>query len=230
MPGEVSAEDTARAKELFENGRGLYAEARYEDAIAAWTEGYRLTAMPDFLFNVANAHERLGNHDEAIDALQRYRAFAEPDERESLLRRIDNLGDLRDRQEAKTAPVPAPTVTVPVETVETPEAKPGSGKRLVGGVLAGVGVATIVTGAVLGSASSAAGSSAESQCVSTADGLICPRGAAADVDRQKSLALGADLAYIGGAVLTTVGVVLFVTPSGTSVHAGPTHIGVRGRF
>ena len=60
---EALAQDAtteARAKELYENGAALYEEGRYEEAILAWEEAYRLSSRPVLLFNIANAYERLG--------------------------------------------------------------------------------------------------------------------------------------------------------------------------
>ena len=87
----TAADIDARARELYDNGAILYDEGRYEDAIVAWEEAYRLSGRPLLLYNIANAQERLGQWRAALDTLNRYRAYARPEERERLDRRIANL-------------------------------------------------------------------------------------------------------------------------------------------
>lgn len=78
-----------RAREIYENGTALYQEGLYEDAIAAFQESYRLSGLHRLLLNVVNCHERLGRYEDAIAVLNRYRAYAHPDEREKLRVRIE---------------------------------------------------------------------------------------------------------------------------------------------
>jgi len=87
-PGVVSPEDEARARELFENGRLLFQEGHYEEAILAWQASWDTSEHPLLLYNIASALERLERWEEARDALNRYRAYAPADEREALEARI----------------------------------------------------------------------------------------------------------------------------------------------
>ena len=89
QPGTEAAD--ARARELFQNGALLYDEGRYEDAIVAWEEAYRLSPRPLLLFNMANAMERLARWEDALAMLNRYRAFAGAEERDTLDRRMRNI-------------------------------------------------------------------------------------------------------------------------------------------
>lgn len=84
-------EPDPRAVEFFENGAMLYQEARYAEAIEAFEQCYEISGEPALFFNIANARERLGDPAAAVDALNRYRVFATPDERKVLERRIENL-------------------------------------------------------------------------------------------------------------------------------------------
>ncbi len=83
---------SADAQESFARGALAYKEARYEDAIDAFTEAYRLDAKPALLYNIAQAYERLGD---VPNALRAYRDFlrhgvAEQD-RTLIETRIQNL-------------------------------------------------------------------------------------------------------------------------------------------
>ena len=75
---EPSAAELARAKQLYINGRELFSEEKYREAVDAWREGYRLSRKPAFLHNMGLAYEQMGFIEEAIDTLTRYRAFARP--------------------------------------------------------------------------------------------------------------------------------------------------------
>jgi tetratricopeptide (TPR) repeat protein len=81
----------ARAREIFENGVQLYEEGRYDLAVEAFAEAYRLSRRPALLWNLANAHEKLDQLEEALDALQRYRVYAEAGEREDVAARVRDL-------------------------------------------------------------------------------------------------------------------------------------------
>ncbi|MCB9763760.1 MAG: hypothetical protein H6739_28585 [Alphaproteobacteria bacterium] len=133
-PGLAHAQDDAaeeqRAKELFYNGRDLYNEGLYQEAILAFEESYRLSGRHELLLNIASAQERLGQVQEAVDTLNRYRAYAPADEREALERRIRNL-ERRLAEEAENQPPepvaqPAPAqpdpVPVPVKSPVTRQA------------------------------------------------------------------------------------------------------------
>lgn len=117
-------EDAARAQEVYDNGKLLYAEGLYEDAIAAYQEAYRLTAVPTVLLNIANAYERLQRFEDAIAVLNRYRAFARADEREAIRSRIEAV---RERMEASPDYVRKGVVPLPIPplrtTTESPSAK-----------------------------------------------------------------------------------------------------------
>ena len=81
-----SGDSDARARHLYRNGELLYAEGLYSDAIAAWESAYDLSDRPLLLYNMANAQERLGRWEDALQSLNRYRAFAPLEERDVLIR------------------------------------------------------------------------------------------------------------------------------------------------
>lgn len=119
--------DDLRAREIYRNGATLYSEGNYEEAIVAFEEAYRLSGRHELLINVANAQERLGEIEAAIEALNRYRIFAHPDERASLARRVESLqARLAAPPELEPEPAPDP-VSPPV--VATPILAPGPSLR-----------------------------------------------------------------------------------------------------
>lgn len=218
----------ARARELYENGEILYAEGRYEDAIVAFEEAYRLSGRPLLLFNMANAQERLGRWREALDTLSRYRAYAQADERDTLDRRIANL-ERRLAESPSTTPDTSSS-TSSTTTVERRDELPGWARPLPLACL-GVGLAGVGTGSVLGGLSLASGADARAQCLPDGDGLTrCPSAAAADVDAERGFALGADIALAVGVAGIATGTALALWGPGGALLAGPGYVGLSGSF
>jgi tetratricopeptide (TPR) repeat protein len=234
-PETSSGEADARARELFENGRTLYEEGRYEDAIVAWEEAYRLTGRPPLLLNVANARERVGQYQQALEDLNRYRAYARAEERESLERRMRNL-ELRIEQQrqappaAVSVPAPEPAAVAPANPppAAPPSASAGSASvqakptnlpapssgvgipRLAGAGLAGLGLAGVVVGSASGLKARAAGAAAADACVTSFDQLLCPDSVGPLLQQQQRAARMADVAWsLAGLGLVGGGVLLF---------------------
>lgn len=106
-----------RAAEIYDNGTLLYDEGLYDDAIAAWQEAYRLSGLHPILLNIANAYERLQRFEEAIAVLNRYRAFARPDEREQIKERVraieERMAASKTYVRHGVAPLPIPPLRGP---------------------------------------------------------------------------------------------------------------------
>lgn len=230
LVGTASADETddARARELYDNGATLYDEGRYEDAIAAWEEAYRLSNRATLLFNIAQAEERLGRYREALDHLNRYRAFASSSERETLDRRIANL----ERRLAETeSTTPTPTNNPPPVTTPAPE-KPKA--RVLPWVFLGVGGASAITGGVFAGMAGADRTEAKGLCVEDGGNVFCPTEASGALAGDRRNSLIADIAFgvAGAGVLG--GVLTFVLPVNTSVGAtwlpGGGAVSLGGRF
>lgn len=207
--------DDMRARELYENGAILYEEGEYEQAIAAWEAAYDLSEEPLLYYNIANAYERLGRYDEAIDALAQYRAFAPSEERESLDRRLRNLEKRRDEQ-AASAPV------------KPPSKERSSDLDLDLGVvsLVGVGVVGLGTGAAMGLRSRSASSELSLVCV---DGL-CPTDSAETLQTQRRSAIAADIGFVVGAVALGTGATLWLIDDTAYLAPAPGGVTLGGSF
>lgn len=220
-----------RARELFQNGALLYEEGRYEDAIIAWQEAYRLSERAELLFNIANAQERIGRYQDALDTLSRYRAYAAADEREALDRRIRNL-ERRLAETATTTPAPAPAPTpapvVVVQPAPAPAPAPAptparSGVRVLPIALYGVGALGLGAGALFGLQASDARQEALALCVDGEGGLLCPDTASDALDRDARASLLADVGFGVGAAGLIGGTLTLLFGGGTaaSVDALP---------
>jgi tetratricopeptide (TPR) repeat protein len=233
--GTASAgeDDDARARELYQNGAVLYDEGRYEEAVLAFEEAYRLSARPALLFNIANALERAGHWQEALDVLARYRAYARADERETLDRRILSL-ERRIAENRANPPVAAP---VKAESAPTPHPPPPPQTaaptlfRPAPIALAGAGLVSLGVGAALGGGALATGEAAAARCATDNSGTLrCDAGAADLLAQESGSALAADVLVGAGILGLGAGVALALWGEGGPLVAGPGFVAVWGSF
>lgn len=130
---DPTAEDIAEAKRLFANGERLYAEGSYEQALVALQAAYDLSGEELLLFDMANACERLGQLERAVELLNAYRPFADPSEQDVLYARIRAL-------EGRIAATAVPPPLTPHRRKLAPAVVTASGVALglLGGTFAGV--------------------------------------------------------------------------------------------
>ena len=240
-----------RARDLFENGKRLYDEGLYDDAVAAWEAAYNLS--PDkhlLLYNIANAYERLGRYQEALDNLNRYRALAPAEERETLERRMRNIERRLKEQQAATAeatPAPAPATnsngTASLSVQNTSTSKPAPAGPNPGGLALVVGGgAGVAVGGVLGGLALQQRAQAQALCVESASGqTLCPTDAQPFIDQDRNLSLGGDIAMIAGGVALGAGLIVIIADAATgrgqtalrvlpSVGPGGAAVTFQGRF
>ena len=112
------------------------------------------------------------------------------------------------------APV-APTAAAATPLTQAPEPAPtGSPIRTAGFVTAGVGVATVVGGVVVGLMAKGKESDAKSDAEKTCIGMICPNSAESKFNSAQSLATVSNILIIGGGVLAAggAGMIIFGGP------------------
>lgn len=74
----TSASDEAKSKLAYQRGAQLYQAKQYDEAIAAFREGYARKPHPAFLFNLAMAYRAKGDPQSAIENYEAY-LKAQPD-------------------------------------------------------------------------------------------------------------------------------------------------------
>lgn len=62
----AATEDRATAREHFQRGERLYAVGKFQAALDEFTAAYEAAPLPEFLYNIAQCHRRLGHPDEAL--------------------------------------------------------------------------------------------------------------------------------------------------------------------
>lgn len=189
------------ARELFVSGSSLYEEGRYREAIDAWEAGYSLSRRPLFLFNIANAYERLGDLRQAIHSLESYRSLAPLLERETLTRRIDTLSE-RWSQES-----------------------PRRRLRLLPAASLMVAGTSAVVGTAFGVSALRSRREAQELCVSG----LCSDVARPVVVKERRQVVTADVAFAVSAAALSVGVVSLAY-GGATVSVAPTGVMIRGRL
>ncbi|HEY8428449.1 MAG TPA: tetratricopeptide repeat protein [Sandaracinaceae bacterium] len=193
-PAHAQPSDDARARQLYLEGDRHYQEGRYEEAVSAFQESYRLSGRPLLLFNLANAYERLGRYGDALDALREYLPHAPPDEQELIRARIASL-------EQRSAPTPAPDpVTAPPS---------GDASLLTAGIaVGGAGLVLSVSGIVFGALALDARGRAQAACVTLDGTTLCDRSARDALEQDAVFAALADVGIVVGIAAIAAGAVL----------------------
>jgi tetratricopeptide (TPR) repeat protein len=196
-----------RARELYLLGDDLYSQGRYEEALAAFEEAYRLSERPLLLFNIANAQERSGQWQGAIESLERYLPHADEAERSRIESRIESLRRRVERLEAMQQ-VPdageAPDDTPPAETPEEPS------RSIAGPLVLATGGALLAGGVVSAILAKGARDSLEADCTVTDGRRLCPDSSAADRDRDLRASVFADVLFVASAAALGVGLWLLL--------------------
>jgi tetratricopeptide (TPR) repeat protein len=100
-----------------------YKLGRFEEALAAYTRAYELVDEPALLFNIAQCHKNLRNHERAIFFFQGYLREETDPKRRALAE--DLLAKSRaELQRQRNEPPPLPAVPAPPVVEEAPKAEP----------------------------------------------------------------------------------------------------------
>lgn len=211
-----SAADLARAEELYDNGRTLFAEGSYDAAATAFEQAHALSGNLDMLYNAALAYDRAGRFEEAIGALDRYRALAPASERARLDERKKSLQLRLDKQReaaAAAADDPEPVVPEPAATTDTPPPEPQPRTRRVRGrtwALLGASAVGLAVGTGLGATALARSRDARGRCTGTDGDLLCADAVADEARSARPLAIGADVMFAVGAAAGVAFIALLV--------------------
>jgi tetratricopeptide (TPR) repeat protein len=145
---------TSEADQLMQKGLRSYAVGQYDEAIAAFRQGYELEPRADFLYALGQAQRMQGD---CRAAAASYRAYlrTSPAERSAAPAR-ENLKRCEAQIAAAPPPVPQPTPVVtpppPPPVVQSPPVELPRRRwyrDTAGDVLGGLGVAALATGGAL---------------------------------------------------------------------------------
>ena len=226
----LGGEDDEMARQLFITGQNLYEEGRYRDALAAFETSYRNSSRPAILRSIAYCHEKLGELDQALLVLHRYRGLAPPEKWDSIDRAIRRLEGLK-IEEVEVALVgqePKEEAAAPVYE-EPPKWTVGTGPLVLYSV---AGVGTIVGGIFAAQANRARAQTAE--LCSQGDAIFCRDSAAKYINQDWLYSLVADTGFGFAGAAAIGGTVWMVVENSkgnpVQFRAGLTGLEIRGRF
>jgi tetratricopeptide (TPR) repeat protein len=221
MTDDSSLDDQA-AREYFSAGRNLYDLGRFAEAAEQFQQAYDLSQRAPLLFNLYLAHRDASQDREAATALRLYlEQMPDVDNRRSLEVRLENLEraiaeqDAEREAAARDAEAAVRAEQEQREREEREEAErqqreEESSASPVPWIIAGVGGAMIVVGAITGGVALGLASGLEEDCDAVGDGTFSCDPDDQDLrDRQSSLSTMAtltDVMIIGGAVVAAAGV------------------------
>ncbi len=159
--GGVASAQTNPEKELarkrYKVGEQLYDIGQYEKALVEFEEAYRLYPLPAMLYNIARAHEVLGNLQKAIGNYQEFLAkLPDSPHAPTVKGRVKSLRQRLDKK--KAAQSKQPPAAAPVEE-PAPADTPRTWRWTAGWAGVGVGGAALAAGIAFGAM--AAGKSSE---------------------------------------------------------------------
>ena len=197
----------------FESGVAYLQESDYENALKAFEKSYQLSKRPEILLNLATVHERLGQLQLAVDALEEYlRKEPDGEHADTVRVRIANLQKNIAKRDAakKSEPPPPPPPKKTTEKADGTEREPPAAKpdRTIPYVALGLG-GLAAGGAVLtGILAKGEYDSAKDECD--------PHCQESDVSSGKSLAMVSTVLTGVAAVGVGVGVILLLTEKPTA--------------
>ncbi len=121
-PAVAKEDHVELAREHLRRGTALYTLNHYDRAILEFEAGYAESPEPAFLFNLAQAHAKLGEKRLALDFYQKYLELgALPQDVPMVKENIGRLTrELDEQAVSKLAPLPPPLVSPPPTTVAAP--------------------------------------------------------------------------------------------------------------
>lgn len=205
--GALDQKTLDQAESAFFDGLGHYRAGRYEQAAQAFQKAYSLSRHRDLLFNVAQSREKLGD---VAGAVEWYRAYlaTQPADETAVIHKVRQLG-----AEPVAAAPAKPQAPEPVTPVETIEKGPGPWPW----VAAGVGVAALAGGTVLGFQALSEASAARDADVRSK--------AKTHKDAAESKALIADMCFGAAAVAAGTAVFLWWRADSEAAGAGRIDVG-----
>ncbi|RLB47656.1 MAG: hypothetical protein DRI90_26105 [Deltaproteobacteria bacterium] len=236
----ITKKQRREAKRLFNQAHLAYRRGDYEEAILKWEQSYELSKEPLIFESIANAFERLGDPERALENLSKWRKTAPRREHKSLDSRIENLESriarlveerqLKQAEEAERERVEAERLARERDAQqqqddEAERAAAGpSTMEILGWSLVGGGGAAEVAGVVTDIVAAVTRPSEDDACSAQGDLLLCRDAMRDDIESSNQLAIVGDILWIAGAAIATGGVVVLLTavePDTTETEQAP---------
>lgn len=206
-------DDEARGN--FRLGSAAYAQGRYEDARRYFARAYELSKRPQLHYNIAQAHDRLRQDEQALAAYQAFLRESGPSpHRQGVKARVAILEKvIREKRRLSAAGSSVPesgakttsTKTGPAVAVDAPPEESSRGSRLGPYLLAGAGGALLAGGLVTGLLTNTAERELEDNCPD--DDCSGFSGYQSTVQRGRNMKLTTNVLLATGAATVGAGVV-----------------------
>ena len=205
------ADNTAKAKHLYDEGLRHYEIAEYSQAIEAWKQAYLISKKPLLLFNIGQAYRLSDDCQQAMTFYENYQdAEPKPKNQDELDQAIAACKNAKPKpSEPVPAPVPAPVVT-PAPPAPAPVASSGGHREL--GLIVGIG-GVVLEGGALAFALAGRSDAKQAEQVTVWDAHANDLQSAGVRDNKLAWGLG----IAGGAAIIT-GAVLYLTGGASAEH------------
>jgi tetratricopeptide (TPR) repeat protein len=124
QPAHAEGDPKAAARAHFKRAEAAFNIGKFEEALAAYQAAYETKPLPGFLFNIAQCHRNMGNHERALFFYRRYLALDPQSPNRAVVEElIDETERRRASQAPSTAVTPPPAASAP-PAASTPPAPP----------------------------------------------------------------------------------------------------------
>jgi tetratricopeptide (TPR) repeat protein len=130
QPARAEGDPKAAARAHFKRAEAAFNLGKFEEALAAYQAAYETKPLPGFLFNIAQCHRNMGNHERALFFYRRYLALDPQSPNRAV---VEELIDETEKRRAAAAPstalTPPPAASGPpaVPAPAAPPPPPASG-------------------------------------------------------------------------------------------------------
>jgi tetratricopeptide (TPR) repeat protein len=220
---QITMKQRADAKRLFNQARLAYQNGDYEEAIIKWQQSYDLSKEALIFESIANAYERLGKMDKALENLKKWRQSAPWKEHKALDSRIQRLEervkadeaerkkkDELDRQRRERDDAEAKRKREEDERKQQ-DARGPSGKAILSYSLMGVGGALVIAGVTLDVVAGLKRPNKATACAEANGQLLCKEADRAAIQQTNAMAIAGDVGWIVGGASVVTGLVLLFT-------------------
>jgi len=222
----ISQKDRREAKRLFNQAHLAYRRGDYEEAILKWEQSFELSGEPLIFLSIANAYERLGDAERALDYLTRWRKKAPRREHEELDQRIESLErrvederadeERRKREEEERIAEEKRRLDeerqAKLEKLREQEQEKDTGVWTIAGwSMVGTGAAAVIAGLVMDGVAASKRPNEEEACTQSGPGLLCRDALRSDIESSNTLAIAGDATWIVGSLVAAGGVVVLLT-------------------
>jgi tetratricopeptide (TPR) repeat protein len=119
QPAHAQGDPKVVARAHFKRAEAAFNLGKFEEALASYQAAYEAKALPGFLFNIAQCHRNLGNHERALFFYRRYLALDPQTPNRAVVEEL-----IAETERRRDAQAPGTSLTPPPAALAAPAVAP----------------------------------------------------------------------------------------------------------